>query len=167
MRARAVLLAMLALGAPGCAMSDEDLHRELLAERTETLLIVTPAELKDQPPGSPGRTLLRLWRAVQFRNPPDVLSRLSPSPSPTQAATIASFILAGAAKAPMLKPRILESQTSGDRASVLVEFVRGRKVGDQLDPFVTGRLPVELRHTKSGWLVLWRKAVKGLPEAIL
>ena len=46
MRRRAGILALLALAAPGCASSDEDLHRELLAERLETMAIVTRAELE-------------------------------------------------------------------------------------------------------------------------
>jgi hypothetical protein len=167
MKQRAALLAVLALAAPGCATTDEDLHRELLAERLETLTIVTRAELARQPEGSPSRTILALWRAVQYRNPQAALARVAPQPTPEQLKRFESSIVAtGAQAASTTKPRILDSKVSGKRATVLIEFIRHRKIGDQVRSVVAGRLPVKLVHTKAGWLVLWRKAADDLPEAM-
>jgi hypothetical protein len=167
MRRRAALLAVLALAAPGCATSDEELHRELLAERLETMTIVTRAELHSQPAGSPSRTVLRVWRAVQFRNPQDALAHVSPQPRQDEIKGFEDFIVStGGDAAATTKPRILDVKQEGRRAQVLVEFVRNRKVGDQVRSRVTGRLTVQLMRSPAGWLVLWRKASDALPNAI-
>jgi hypothetical protein len=167
MRRRALILVVLALVAPGCASSDRELERDLLAERTETMAIVTRAELRRQPPGSPARAVLTLWRAVQFRNPEDALARVSPHPTPRQLSGFEQFIVStGAQASASTKPRILGSKTSGRHAKVRVEFIRHRKVGDQVRSRVTGRLTIELERTRAGWLVLWRKAADALPTAI-
>jgi hypothetical protein len=47
-----------------------------------------------------------------------------------------------------------------------VEFIRNRKVGDQVRSRVTGRLTADLVRGRTGWLVLWRKASDQLPDAI-
>lgn len=167
MRRRAAILAVLAVAAPGCASSDEDLHRELLAERMETMTIVTRAELNSEPPGSPSRTILRLWRAVQFRNPDDALAHVSPQPSRKELRSFEDFIVAqGGDAALTTKPRILGVKQSGSRAEVVVEFIRNRRVGDQVRSRVTGQLTAELVRGRTGWLVLWRKAADVLPDAI-
>jgi hypothetical protein len=167
MRRRAAILAVLALAGPGCASSDRDLHRELLAERLETMTIITRAELNSEPPGSPSRAVLRLWRAVQFRNPDDALAHVSPQPTPKELRAFEDFIVAqGAEAASTTKPRILDVKQTGSHAQVLVEFIRRRKVGDQVRSRVTGRLTAELVHGRAGWLVLWRKASDQLPDAI-
>jgi hypothetical protein len=167
MRRRTAIFAVLALAAPGCASSDEDLHRELLRERLETMTIVTRAELNREPPGSPSRAVLRLWRAVQFRDPQAALARVSPQPNKKQLKGFEDFIVGtGALAAATTKPRIVDAKEAGSTAAVLVEFVRHRKVGDQVRSRVTGQLEVELVRSPSGWLVLWRKAADELPEAI-
>jgi hypothetical protein len=167
MRRSAALLAGLALAAPGCASTDKDLHRELLAERLETMTIITRAELAGQPPGSPARAVLRLWRAVQFRNPEDALAHVSPQPTPKELENFENFIVAsGAEAAATIKPRIVDVNEAGSRAEVRVEFIRHRKVGDQVRSQVTGRLTAELVRGPTGWLVLWRKASDQLPDAI-
>ncbi len=161
------MLAVLALAAPGCASSDEDLDRELLAERLETMTIVTRAELASQPPGSPARAILTLWRAVQFRNPEAALARVSPRPTPDQLKGFEDFIVGtGAQAAATTKPKVLDVKENGARADVLVEFIRHRKIGDQVRARATGRLTVQLVRTGAGWLVLWRKAADQLPSAI-
>jgi hypothetical protein len=167
MTRRAALLAVLALAAPGCASSDEDLHRELQAERLETLTIITRAELSRQPQGSPARAILVLWRAVQFRDPETALAQVSPQPTPKQLEGFEAFIIGrGAQTAATTKPRILDVKSSGRHAMVLTEFIRHRKVGDQVRSVVTGRLTVPLEHTNAGWLVLWRRVADDLPAAI-
>jgi hypothetical protein len=167
MRRRAAILAVLALAAPACASSDRELHSALLAERLETMTIITRAEVNREPPGSPSRAVLRLWRAVQFRNPVDALAHVSPPPKPKELSNFEGFIVAqGAEAAATTKPRILDVKQSGSHAQVLVEFVRHRKVGDQVRSHVTGRLTAELVHGRTGWLVLWRKASDQLAEAI-
>jgi hypothetical protein len=167
MRRRGAILAVLALAAPGCASSDQELHKDLLAERLETLTIVTRAELNREPPGSPSRAVLRLWRAVQFRNPDDALAHVSPPPKPSELRAFEDFIVAqGAEAAATTKPRIVDVKQSGSHAQVLVEFIRHRKVGDQVRSRVTGRLTADLVRGPTGWLVLWRKASDQLPDAI-
>ena len=47
-----------------------------------------------------------------------------------------------------------------------VEFIRHKKVGDQVRSLATGQLTVELVRGRTGWLVLWRKAADELPAAI-
>jgi hypothetical protein len=167
MRRRALLLVVLALVAQGCASTDAELDRELRAERLETMTIVTRAELARQPPGSSSRAVLMLWRAVQFRNPEDALSHVSPRPTPKQLRDFEDFIVGpGAQVAVVTKPTILDVKQTRGRAEVLVEFIRHRKVGDQVRGRATGRLTVELVRTRAGWLVLWRKAADQLSEAL-
>jgi hypothetical protein len=167
MRRSAALLAVLALAAPGCASSDEDLHRELLAERLETMTIVTRAELNSQPAGSPERAILVLWRAVQFRNPEEALAHISPQPDRKELKSFEDFLVGtGAEAAATTKPRIVDVKQSGSHAEVRVEFIRHRKVGDQVRSHVTGELTAELLRGRTGWLLLWRKASDRLPDAI-
>ena len=131
------------------------------------MTIITRAELNHEPPGSPSRAVLRLWRAVQFRNPDDALAHVSPQPSRKELKGFEDFIVAtGAEAAATTKPRIVDVKQSGSRAQVVVEFIRHRKVGDQVRSRVTGRLTAELVHGRTGWLVLWRKASDQLPDAI-
>jgi hypothetical protein len=167
MKRLAALVAILALAAPGCASTDKKLHRALLAERVETMTIVTRAELDAQPAGSPQRTVLSLWRAVQFRDAEGALERVSPRPNPDQLKTFEDFIVdIGANAAGVTKPRIVRATQTGRDASVVVEFVRHKKVGDQIRTAVTGTLNVQLVHTRDGWLVLWRKAADQIAGAI-
>jgi hypothetical protein len=166
-RRRAVIAAVLALASTGCASDDRELRRELLAERLETQTIITPAEIAAQPPGSPARAVLVLWRAVQYRKPQAALARVSPQPNREQLKGFEDFIVGtGAQAAATTKPRIVDVEESGTSARVLVEFIRHRKVGDRVRATVTGRLEVELVRTGEGWLVLWRKAADALPGAI-
>jgi hypothetical protein len=161
------LLAVLALTAPGCATSDKELHRELLAERLETMTIVTRADLAEQPKGSPARTVLLLWRAVQFRNPEDALPRVSPQPTKRQLQGLYAFIVGdGAQAASTIKPRIVGAKRLADRASVTIELIRHKKVGDQVRSAVAGRLDVPLERTDTGWVVLWRQVVDDLLAAM-
>jgi hypothetical protein len=169
MRRRAVILASLALAlaVAGCTSTDKDLNRELLAERLETMTIVTPAELAAEPPGSPSRAVLTLWRAVQFRNPEGALEHVSPAPTPGQLKGFEDFIVVtGAQTAATTKPRILDVKENGAHAEVQVEFIRHQKVGDQVRSRSTGRLTVELVRTRGRWLVLWRRAADQIPAAI-
>lgn len=167
MRRGAVIATVLALVAAGCASDDGELRRELLAERLETQTIITPAEIAAQPPGSPSRAVLVLWRAVQFRNPQAALARVSPQPTREQLKGFEDFIVGtGAQAAAATKPRIVDVEETGSSARVDVEFIRHRKVGDRVRATVTGQLAVELVRTGEGWLVLWRKAADVLPRAI-
>ena len=167
MKRSAGILALLALAAAGCASSDEELHRELLAERLETMAIITPAELNREPPGSPARAVLRLWRSVQFRNPEDALAHVSPQPTRKELRAFEDFVVTtGANTASTSKPTILSVKQSAGRARVRVEFIRHKKVGDQVRSIPTGQLTVELVRGRTGWLVLWHKAADQLPAAI-
>jgi hypothetical protein len=92
---------------------------------------------------------------------------VSPQPTRKELAGFENFIVAaGAETAAQTKPRILAVKRSESRALVLVEFIRHKRVGDQIRAHATGRLRVELVHGKTGWLVLWRKAADELPSAI-
>jgi hypothetical protein len=64
------------------------------------------------------------------------------------------------------KPIIVRATQNGDHATVLVQFVRHKKVGDQVRTKVTGSLNAQLVHTKDGWLVLWREAADQIAGAI-
>lgn len=166
-RLAAALVAMLALAVPGCASNDKELHRALLAERMETLTIITRAELRAQPPGSPQRAVLSLWRAVQFRDAEGALARVSPKPGAKQLKSFENFIVdIGGNAASVTKPTIVRTTRNGRHATVVVEFVRNKKVGDQTRASVTGRLDAQLLRTRAGWLVLWRKAADQIVGAI-
>jgi hypothetical protein len=167
MKRLVALVAILALAASGCASNDKKLHRALLAERVEALTIVTRAELHAQPAGSPQRAALALWRAVQFRDAEGALALVSPQPSKNQLPGFEDFIVdIGANAAGVTKPRIVSATQTGNHATVVVEFVRHKKVGDQIRTTVTGRLSAPLVHTKAGWLVLWRKAASQITGAL-
>jgi hypothetical protein len=167
MKRLAALVAILVLAAPGCASNDKKLHRALLAERTESLTIITRAELEAQPAGSPSRAVLSLWRAVQFRDAEGALERVSPKPNTEQLESFEDFIVdVGANAAAVTKPTIVKTTQTGRHATVVVEFVRNKKVGDQIRTRVTGSLSAELVRTRAGWLVLWRKAADQIAGAI-
>jgi hypothetical protein len=166
-RLAAALVALVALVASGCASNDKELHRALLAERMETLTIITRAELHAQPAGSPQRAVLSLWRAVQFRDAEGALARVSPKPDAKQRKGFEDFIVdIGGNAASVTKPTIVRTKTDGRHATVVVEFVRNKKVGDQTRATVTGRLDAQLVRTRAGWLVLWRKAADRIVGAI-
>ena len=167
MKRLAALVAILALLAPGCASTDKKLHRAIRAERMETMTIITRAELGAQPAGSPQRAVLSLWHAVQFRDAETALELVSPQPNTEQLRSFEDFIVdVGANAADVTKPTIVSATQNGTHATVVVEFVRHRKVGDQIRTKVTGRLNAQLVHTKAGWLVLWREAADQIAGAI-
>jgi hypothetical protein len=167
MKRLALLVGILAVVAPGCASNDKELHRALLAERVETMTIITRAELQAQPAGSPSRAVLSLWRAVQFRDAKGALERVSPKPGRDSLKTFEDFIVdVGANAAGVTKPTIVRATETGNHATVVVEFVRHKKVGDQIRTTVTGTLNVELLHTRRGWLVLWQKAADKIAGVI-
>jgi hypothetical protein len=167
MRRLAAIAAVVALAATGCASSDRDLARELQAERTETLTIITRAELDAQPNGSPARAVLSLWRAVQFRNAQGALAQVEPQPTRDQLKPFEEFVVGvGAQTAATAKPVVVNATESGNVAKVTVEFVKYRKVGDEVRTEVTGRLEAELRRISGRWLVLWREAADQIPQAL-
>jgi type IV pilus biogenesis protein CpaD/CtpE len=167
MKRFAALVAILALAAPGCASNDTKLHRALLAERLEAMTIITRAEVEAQPVGSAQRAVLALWRAVQFRDAETALELVSPQPNKDQLRSFEDFIVdIGANAAGVTKPTIVSATQTGDQATVVVEFVRHKKVGDQIRTRVTGRLNAQLVHTRDGWLVLWQKAADEIAGAI-
>ena len=53
-----------------------------------------PRRAQPQPPGSPQRAVLRLWRAVQFRNAETALALVSPQPNPKELRGFEDFIVA-------------------------------------------------------------------------
>jgi hypothetical protein len=162
-----LILLVAALAGAGCASSDEDLRRELLAERLEHYSILTREEVYGQPAGSPGRTILVLWRAVQFRDAQRALALVSPPPRRDQVAEFEGFIVgAGASTAATTKPVVLEATQDGRRAEVLLEFQHRRKVGDRIKTSATGRLRVLLTRGREGWRVLWRPAADKLLAAV-
>lgn len=166
-RLGALILLSGALAGVGCASSNDDLQGELLAERQEHYNILTPDEVNGQPAGSPGRAILTLWRAVQFRNPGGALARVSPPPTNDQIDDFEGFIVgAGASAASTTKPAVIDVNQVGSRANVLLEFHRKRKVGDRIKTLMTGRLQVGLVRGPTGWLVLWRPAADKLPAAV-
>jgi hypothetical protein len=166
-RRLAALVAILALAAPGCASNDKELHRQLVAERLEPLKIVTRAEIDAQPPGSPARTVLVLWRAVQFRDGEGAIRHISPQPNPQQRASFEDFIAGpGAQVAGPTKPRLLSTSVHGRRAEVLVDLVSYKKVGDKVRPIVVGRLRAQLARSGSGWVVLWRESFDAIAKAL-
>jgi hypothetical protein len=166
-RTGALILLSVALAGAGCASGNDDLQGELLAERQEHYNILTRAEVSAQPAGSPGRAILTLWRAVQFRNPEGALARVSPPPTGDQIDDFEGFIVgAGASAASTTKPEVLDVNRVGRRANVLLEFHRKRKVGDRIKTRMTGRLQVGLVRGPTGWLVLWRPAADKLPAAV-
>lgn len=163
----ALILLLAALAGSGCASSNDDLQRELLAERQEHYSIVTLAEVNGQPAGSPGRAILTLWRAVQFRDPHRALALVSPPPTRDQIDDFEEFIVgAGASAASTTKPDVVDTEETGRRAEALLEFHRKRKVGDRIKTIMTGRLRVGLVRGPSGWLVLWRPAADKIPAAV-
>jgi type IV pilus biogenesis protein CpaD/CtpE len=168
MKRLAALVALVALAASGCASNDRKLHRALLNERMETMTIITRAELSAQPAGSPARTVLALWRAVQFRDAEGALARVSPQPKPKQLTTFENFIVGiGAQAAAQIKPTVVSADTLGDRAVVVVNAVRNKKVGDQVRRTVQGRVRVELVRSATGWRVLWQKAAPQVVRLVV
>lgn len=170
LRARkAILLAALS-GASlvaGCASTDEELRRELRAERTEGLTIVSRADVAAQPANSPGRMVMVLWRAVQYRDAKGAIALLTPQPPRESLPAFEKFVAGGGAViAESRMPAVIDVKQTGERALVIVELLRTRRVSSQVTTEVTGRLTLDLVRTESGWRVRWRSALPQIVRAV-
>jgi hypothetical protein len=166
---KAILFAALGGAAlvAGCASTDEELRRELRAERTEGLTIVSRADVAAQPANSPGRMVMVLWRAVQYRDAKGAIALLAPRPPRESLPAFEKFVAGGGAViAESRMPAVIDVKQTGERARVIVELLRTRRVSSQVTTEVTGRLTLDLVKTESGWKVRWRGAVPQIVRAV-
>jgi hypothetical protein len=166
---KAILCAALSGGAllAGCASTDEELRRELRVERTEGLSIVSRADLAAQPPNSPGRTVMVLWRAVQYRDAKGAIALMAPPPPRDSLAAFEKFVGGGGALiAESRTPVVVDVNETGGSARAIVELLHTRRVSNQVTTASTGRLELDLVETESGWKVRWRSALPQLVQAV-
>jgi hypothetical protein len=150
-----------------CASTDQELRRELREERTEGLTIVSRADIAAQPPDSPGRAALLLWRAIQFRDAKGTLALLSPQPAGVRRASAEEFIAGGGAViAQERTPTIIEVDRHGRRAAVEVELKRRRKLANHVTAESAGRLRLAFVRTEWGWKLRWQDAIRQVSRAV-
>lgn len=149
----------------GCASTDRELRRELTDERNEGLTIVSRADIAAQPPGSPGRTAMLLWRAVQFRDAKGAVSLLTPEPTGDALASVEEYIAGGGAViAQERTPEIIDVQRNGRRAVMEVDLQRTRKLANHVTTETSGGLKLDFIRTESGWKLRWREAIRQVPR---
>ena len=149
----------------GCASTDRELRHELTDERNEGLTIVSRADIAAQPPHSPGRAAMRLWRAVQFRDAKGAVALFAPPPTGDRLASVEEYIAGGGAViAQERMPRIIEVDRIGRRAVMDVELERTRKLANHVTTETAGRLRLDFIRTESGWKLLWREAIRQVPR---
>jgi hypothetical protein len=156
-------LVLVLLVAPGCADSDEELRAALRTERARDLSTVTRREVANEPPGSPSRAVLELWRAVQYRDARTGIARLTPAPLRKHRATFEKFfVYAGANAFGMLKPRIVDVQRRGRIAVVETEIMRTKRLGRLLERERTATVGFEFVNVGGVWKLRWRPALSAL-----
>jgi hypothetical protein len=149
----------------GCASTDRELRRELIDERNEGLTIVSRAHIAAQPPGSPGRTAMLLWRAVQFRDAKGAVALLTPEPTGHTLASVEEYIAGGGAViAQERMPEIIDVHRNGRRAVMDVDLQRTRKLANHATTETSGRLRLDFIRTGSGWKLRWREAIRQVPR---
>jgi hypothetical protein len=159
-------LVFVLLLAPGCADTDEELRAALRAERARELSIVTRREIASEPPGSPARAVLELWRAVQYRDAQAGIASLTPAPPRNLRPTFEQFFVSsGATWFSVLSPRIVDVQRRGRIAAVRTEIVRTKRLGRLLERERDATVRLELVNVRGLWKLRWRPALRALAGA--
>jgi hypothetical protein len=164
---RSVLLLAMALAGIlpciSCATTDTELKRELAAERNEELSIVSRGDLDAHPADSPQRTILTLWRAIQFRDAQGAIALFTPPPTKSQRSGVESFLVGSAAvTAATSTPRFVNVDRTRSRATVVVQSVERKKVGSGVTTSVEPPLRFALARRPSGWKIRWLRLVSRL-----
>lgn len=145
--------------ATGCADTDEELREALRAERDRGVSIVTRHEIAAEPPGSPSRAVLELWRAVQYRDAQAGMARLVPLPPKNLRSAFGQFIVGSGADAfAVLKPRIADVERRGRTALVRIQILRTNRLGRFVERELAGTERLELTKTGGLWKLRWRPA---------
>jgi hypothetical protein len=149
--------AFAALLMPACGSTDEELRRSLAAERGQVLQVVSRRDVKSQPPGSPGRAVMKLWRAVQFDDAKTAVSLMAPRPSHAERPLKEELVITfGGVVTDSVKPRIVDVEESGQRARVVLER-RREPAAERLS-----RIQLQLVRTHRDWRVLVERAFDDL-----
>jgi hypothetical protein len=153
--------ALLALVVSACGSTDEDLRRAVVAERQDTLNTVSRDAVHGQPPRSPERAVMTLWRALQFQDAKTAVSMLSPQPSRSELPDFETIVLdVGLSYTAAVKPRILAVRRTGTHATVRLELTRMEREGTAPVRRVTGSLDVSVVRRSSGWKIQYRPIVR-------
>jgi hypothetical protein len=143
----------------GCANTDEELRDALRAERDRGLSIVTRREIAAEPPRSPSRAVLELWRAVQYRDAQAGMVRLAPPPPKNLRFRFEQFLVGSGANAfAVLKPRIADVQRRGRVAVVRTEIVHTKRFGRLVERELAATVRLELVKAGGLWKLRWGPA---------
>jgi hypothetical protein len=154
--------ALAALLIAACGSTDDELRRNLAAERGQVLHVVSRRDIERQPAGSPGRAVMELWRAVQFDDAKTAVSLLAPRPTRAERPRTEELVVTlGGVATDSVEPRIVAVERTGRRARVLVER-RKQPAGRRMPP-----IEVELVRSDRRWRVLAEQAFRDvLREAL-
>jgi hypothetical protein len=153
-----------ALLTTACGSTDAELRRTLAAERGTAIEVVSRAQVESQPPGSPGRAVMDLWRAVQFDDAKTAVSLIAPRPAAAELPRTEELVIAvGGAVTDSAKPRILEVDRTAGGARVSLEVVST----DDREQEPARRTELKLVRTGSGWRVLAEQALGELLQEAL
>lgn len=161
-------LVALLLGAAGCASSDEDLRADMRAQRNQALYPLSPADLARHPSGSPQRTLLEAWRALQFRDVTTTISLLTPKPPRRTVRIVEDYLLGpGAELTATAQPLIRGARVRGDRAEVTVQVERRVEESNRVVSRLGPAIELSLERRAGEWMLPYRKLVPQLRAALL
>jgi hypothetical protein len=160
----AALSAIAALLTTACGSTDAELRRTLAAERGTAIEVVSRAQVERQPPGSPGRAVMELWRAVQFDDPKTAVSLIAPRPTAAELPRTEELVITlGGVVTDSATPRILEVDRTAGGARVTLEILST----DDREHEPARRAELKLVRTGSGWRVLAERALGQLLQEAL
>lgn len=163
-----LLLALLVLSAAGCASSDAELSEQMRAQRNQALSPVTPADIGRYPAGSPERTVLTIWRALQFHDLETATSLLFPAPPAGLVPAVEGYLLGPAAElTATAKPRVTGVRREGDDAVTVLRVVRRVDEGNRVVARVGAPVELTLERRAGRWVLPWRTALPQLGAALL
>ncbi len=163
-----LLLLLVLLGGVSCASSDEQLSEEMQAQRNQALAPVSPADIARYPAGSPERTVLTIWRALQFHDLATATSLLSPPPPRELVPAVEGYLLGPAAElTATAKPRVTGVRREGNEAVTVLRVARRVEEGNRVITRVGAPVELTLERSEGRWVLPWRKALPQLGAALL
>jgi hypothetical protein len=163
----ALLVVLVASSIVGCASSDQDLQRELSAERNQAVNVVAPEEVGAQPAGSPERAVMELWRAVQFSDAGRALDLIAPPRNEPVSRLAERYLIGTAALTASAKPDRVRAAIRGSRATALIRVRQRQLQGDRVTSPSIGTFRLELVRMRGDWRVRFTPEVTGLLGALL
>lgn len=129
--------------------------------------LVTSQEIQRLPPGSPGRVLLRWWRAIQYQDLPEYLDLLSSQlrQQPGLENQVRNELPLAAGSVIPAQPELKSTEITGDAATLYTQIVTRHVVGTTR--YIETRTPQPFRMVKErgGWRLRDDQFVEATADA--